>query len=472
MNQEKIGKFIKEQRKKKKITQLELAEKLGVTDRSVGNWENGRCMPDLSLFKPLCEILGISINELIIGGKTKNMDEKYERNIIKTIEYSSKEIKKNQLKTNIFIMIIGIIIILFSFIFMNSEKSTPMICSIIGLVIMTMGFYKMINQKKKLIYSIIFFTIAFLICFLLDFLLVVNIRRVPIFRYKVVPHHFYYYKYDSILYKTYQVNRNIKDSEYLIVDTKNQYNENNLPISIFNRDLYSLEKNIKNHSNKEDIFYYRNNLPLNECSISQDMDDKSKINFECSNMSFDNDNTKYRKAFLYSSVVLFLTHEKLNKIVYDMLGDKYIAYRENYEENYPNFKEINVDNFNELVERKMYNTYFINKIFDKVFTGKYLGNIFIRTYKVLDIEQGNIPYTYSLTLSQYNKETSRVYITELEKELEVNKNYEFVLQPEVSTNYIDESIESIFKNSRILEVYETEKEGEEQTQEKINRYIK
>lgn len=48
MNQEKIGKFIAQNRKAKKITQSELAEKLGVTDRSISNWENGKNMPDLS----------------------------------------------------------------------------------------------------------------------------------------------------------------------------------------------------------------------------------------------------------------------------------------------------------------------------------------------------------------------------------------------------------------------------------------
>lgn len=57
MNQEKIGKFISECRKNKKIIQSELAEKLGVTDRSVSNWENGKNMPDLSLFKMLCDEL-------------------------------------------------------------------------------------------------------------------------------------------------------------------------------------------------------------------------------------------------------------------------------------------------------------------------------------------------------------------------------------------------------------------------------
>ena len=88
MNQEKIGKFIAKCRKDKKMTQSELAEKLGVTDKSVGNWENGRNMPDLSLFKPLCDELDITINELLSGEKLKKEEyqEKFEENIINTID--------------------------------------------------------------------------------------------------------------------------------------------------------------------------------------------------------------------------------------------------------------------------------------------------------------------------------------------------------------------------------------------------
>lgn len=67
MNQKKIGAFIAECRKRKKLTQLELAEKLGVTDRSISNWENGVCLPDASLYRLLCDILQISINELFAG---------------------------------------------------------------------------------------------------------------------------------------------------------------------------------------------------------------------------------------------------------------------------------------------------------------------------------------------------------------------------------------------------------------------
>ena len=59
MDQQKIGAFISECRKEKGLTQAQLAEKLGVTDKSVSRWENGRTMPDMSLYEDICGVLGI-----------------------------------------------------------------------------------------------------------------------------------------------------------------------------------------------------------------------------------------------------------------------------------------------------------------------------------------------------------------------------------------------------------------------------
>lgn len=75
MNQEKIGKFIAKCRKDKKMTQEELAEKIGVSRKSISRWENGNTMPDYSLLDSLCSVLGISINELYYGKKI--MEEEY-----------------------------------------------------------------------------------------------------------------------------------------------------------------------------------------------------------------------------------------------------------------------------------------------------------------------------------------------------------------------------------------------------------
>ena len=67
MNQEKIGKFISACRKKKQITQEQLAVQLGITSKAVSKWETGTCLPDASKYKPLCEILDITVNELFLG---------------------------------------------------------------------------------------------------------------------------------------------------------------------------------------------------------------------------------------------------------------------------------------------------------------------------------------------------------------------------------------------------------------------
>lgn len=112
MNQDKIGKFISDKRKEKNLTQEQLAEKLGVTDRSVSNWENGKNMPDLSLFKPLCDELGISINDLMSGEKIDKNDyiDTLEENIVNMVV--NLENKKKRRK-RILISILGILFIIF-----------------------------------------------------------------------------------------------------------------------------------------------------------------------------------------------------------------------------------------------------------------------------------------------------------------------------------------------------------------------
>ncbi|MDE6925160.1 MAG: helix-turn-helix transcriptional regulator [Acetatifactor sp.] len=67
MDQKRIGAFISQCRKEKNLTQMQIAELLGITNQAVSKWENGRGMPDVSLLQPLCDALGISLNELFSG---------------------------------------------------------------------------------------------------------------------------------------------------------------------------------------------------------------------------------------------------------------------------------------------------------------------------------------------------------------------------------------------------------------------
>ncbi len=100
MNQIKIGKFIAECRKKENLTQAQLAERLNITDRAVSKWENGRAMPDTSIMLELCNILGISVNELLSGGEI-NMENNNQQNeelllgLAKELEQKNKIIWKS-----------------------------------------------------------------------------------------------------------------------------------------------------------------------------------------------------------------------------------------------------------------------------------------------------------------------------------------------------------------------------------------
>ena len=83
----KIGKYIAGKRKSLGMTQRQLAEKLGMSDKSVSKWERGVCLPDVSVYKELCSILGISLNEFLAGEDIaqENMIQKSETNIIEVI---------------------------------------------------------------------------------------------------------------------------------------------------------------------------------------------------------------------------------------------------------------------------------------------------------------------------------------------------------------------------------------------------
>ena len=100
MDQVKIGKFIAECRKKVNLTQMQLAEKLGITDKAVSKWERGIAMPDTSIMLELCDILGISVNELLSGEKIsmENNNQKNEQllfDMAKELEQKNKTVWKS-----------------------------------------------------------------------------------------------------------------------------------------------------------------------------------------------------------------------------------------------------------------------------------------------------------------------------------------------------------------------------------------
>ena len=114
MDQIKIGKFILNCRKEKGLTQEQLAEKLGVTSKSISRWENGNTMPDYSLLKDLCNELDINVNELLSGEKIKGNDymNKSEENLIKLRKQIDKRKKVLTIISYVFMAIIIVVFIL------------------------------------------------------------------------------------------------------------------------------------------------------------------------------------------------------------------------------------------------------------------------------------------------------------------------------------------------------------------------
>ena len=117
MDQVKIGKFIAECRKKTNLTQMQLAEKLNITDRAISKWETGKSLPDSSIMLDLCDVLSISVNDLLCGEVVTmdNYNKELENNLLEMIK-QKEQADKRLLSVEVFIGITATIV-LFALIF-------------------------------------------------------------------------------------------------------------------------------------------------------------------------------------------------------------------------------------------------------------------------------------------------------------------------------------------------------------------
>ncbi len=167
MNQEKIGKFIAKQRKAKELTQEELAEKLGITKNAVSKWERGLCLMDMSLLKPLSEILEVSVNDILAGEtiEKKNVEKKCEENVIKLTELVNlKSMKYGIIGMALFFIILVIISTCKN---ISSSSLVSLLCAYNCVTFLSR--YKVRKDKTDLLTGTLFFiavvcnTIAFIL---------------------------------------------------------------------------------------------------------------------------------------------------------------------------------------------------------------------------------------------------------------------------------------------------------------------
>ena len=104
MNQKQIGRYIAEKRRIKNLTQAQLAEQLGISDKTVSKWECGRSMPDYALIQSLCETLDISVSELIEGKNTAL----HERQLMELLRRTQELERQNGILHGVIMLIFGI----------------------------------------------------------------------------------------------------------------------------------------------------------------------------------------------------------------------------------------------------------------------------------------------------------------------------------------------------------------------------
>ena len=381
MDIEKIGKFIAENRKKKNMTQEQLAEKLGVTSKTISRWENGNYMPDISLLKPISEELGITLNDLLSGEKVEKeqYQEKLEENIINTIDYSNKKVTEKNNLIGLILIIFGVLCTITAMSIFPSESSWGGIYSIWGGIITLFGIskltYKMKYWKRLLccfVYLIIFITTLIII----DYISVVNIHQAPRFSYLKIAHN-NMMEYRAPFYNVYRINCDTKN-EYYIIDKEKKYTQDTVPNVPFNREKSGIDNIIKyknkyvgNNSNNANLL---NSLPLSEYGLLLEINSEElglTVDYHITDW-YINDNMYVEKALIYNSVSIFSLIDNVQFINYNFTGKSYKIERNKLQELYPNYNKINENginknNFNIYLENKINDDEFIKDIFEKLF---------------------------------------------------------------------------------------------------------
>lgn len=342
MDTKKIGAFIAMNRKKKGYTQEQLAEKLGVTNKTISRWENGHYMPDLSLLEPLSKELDITLNELLAGKEIVKEEamEYSEQNLIQTIDYTAKKIKDEHKKISLFIIGLGIFTSLCAFTVFPSESSWGSIYSMIGLFLFVVGIFrelKFTSLLKKGLISTILFALLLGIFFIFDYVSVNQFKQPPIYRLttttvfsedgnKMI-------EYQNPFYNVFRINADTSN-EYYRIDDKKQYTNNTVPTSPFNMDKSSFEQlqhyksqYIGNNSNTSHLL---NALPLSEYGYVFEIDSKGCgliVDYHCTDW-YNNENLYIHKALVYNSVSLFKLIDNLEYITFNFSGSSYTITRE------------------------------------------------------------------------------------------------------------------------------------------------
>ena len=232
-----IKDIIYENRKKKQLTQQELANKLDVTNRTIINWENGKYFPDYTLLLPLCEALDVSVNELLTGEEDKETKANATTELI--LNYLDRNRNENLseykkygkilLIGGIILMMIGVQIprlfargVLFIYAIEAMYPVIGFIFSLVGFKFIT----KRLQFKKRFIYNLLYFVVGILFLVTADLISVNFYNKVPRYYVNNVANHeesMIFDYYETLFFDAYTCNGN--NYEIIALSTK-YYDEN------------------------------------------------------------------------------------------------------------------------------------------------------------------------------------------------------------------------------------------------------
>lgn len=404
MNQEKIGRFIAEQRKKQNLTQEALASKLGITKNAVSKWERGISLMDLSLIIPLSKILNISVSELLQGEKLKaNVDTiKNEENIINIVNLNNKKLTTKKVIMGLILLFISLLIIIMSMCLFPRESLGTIFFMTLGIIISLLGVILLtsnLKSKKKYILDFIY------LIFIISFLLIMDFISVKVFDLtprltiaKETRDNIVIYK--SIFYNYISVN-NDTINEYHIIDYQKKLTYDTISKSPFNQNKSGIN-NLLKYKSTNNIKSFLYDLPL--YNKLEDFEHNNNLLTVKYNENY-NDDSYIKKSILYNSVYTFalfnITNIQFifNDITFN-ISKSYISkddlFDYTYIEKYINSDDKRVYSYAQNMEEillddeftsMLFKSYIINNLLKEttsIAIGYYNDNDFINTKKIIN----------------------------------------------------------------------------------------
>ncbi len=377
MDQQKIGKFIQQSRKDLGLTQKELADRLGISDKTISKWETGKGMPDLSLFKPLCDELNISLNEFLSGEKieSKQYSNRLEENIASAIDYSNEKVSQKDKILSQIMIVYGLILTFISY---------KLIFVLLGIIITLYGCNKLlkkIEKKRRHLFITIYSLFLLVALFVSDYINVSSYNKPPrLSIIRLVDER--QIEYQTLFYNAYLCNYETSNEYYEV----NFMKDDNVCLNSFSPDKSDIT-NIIQYQNKylgdnSNTINLYNSLPLNEYEHNFEIDSDNLgliVNYKNSTtyLNEDNDDEIFIKRNLfYNSLSLFVLIDNLEYIKFNFLDNSYLITKTNLANKYTNYQQIIVgddikeDLFRKHVLEYAKNDQNINKVFNDIFIQK------------------------------------------------------------------------------------------------------